>query len=197
MNKSGIASGGVLNERALLISVFGSWAFIHEVHPDLPDGELRRLCRRRRIVALAELEHAVLVGQPEPDVPSRSPRELHVVAEAERERARNQFYENMREVSPGDVVFSFCDTRIKAIGVVTGGAQTGPKPDFGTAGANWSQEGWLFPSTTASWTTKFGRRITRLFCGHSCRRNTHRYNRAETGCSPSTWPNSRRLWLTR
>src|SRR4051794_38382261 len=42
--------------------------------------------------------------------------------------ARNQFYENMRAVSPGDVVFSFCDTPIKAIGVVTGGAQTGPKP---------------------------------------------------------------------
>ena len=52
--------------------------------------------------------------------------------------ARNQFYENMREVSPGDVVFSFCDTRIKALGVVTGGAQTGPKPDFGAAGSNWS-----------------------------------------------------------
>src|SRR5262249_28817324 len=48
--------------------------------------------------------------------------------------ARNQFYENMREVSPGDIVFSFCDTRVKAIGVVTGGAQTGPKPDFGNAG---------------------------------------------------------------
>jgi putative restriction endonuclease len=59
--------------------------------------------------------------------------------------ARNQFYENMREVSPGDVVFSFCDTRIKAIGVVTGGAQTGPKPDFGNAGANWSREGWFVP----------------------------------------------------
>jgi len=28
--------------------------------------------------------------------------------------ARNQFYENMRDVSPGDIVFSFCDTRIKA-----------------------------------------------------------------------------------
>ncbi len=38
--------------------------------------------------------------------------------------ARSQFYENMREVSPGDVVFSFCDTRIKAVGVVTGGART-------------------------------------------------------------------------
>lgn len=59
--------------------------------------------------------------------------------------ARNQFYENMREVSPGDVIFSFCDTRIKAIGVATGGAQTGPKPDFGAAGANWSREGWFVP----------------------------------------------------
>jgi hypothetical protein len=59
--------------------------------------------------------------------------------------ARNQFYENMRDVSPGDVVFSFCDTRIKAIGVVTGAAQTGPKPDFGNAGLNWSQEGWFVP----------------------------------------------------
>src|SRR5439155_1722847 len=59
--------------------------------------------------------------------------------------ARNQFYENMREVSPGDVVFSFCDTRIKAIGVVTGGAETGPKPDFGAAGSNWSREGWFVP----------------------------------------------------
>lgn len=60
--------------------------------------------------------------------------------------ARNQFYENMRAVSPGDVVFSFCDTRIKAIGVVTGPAQTGPKPEaFGAAGPNWSQEGWFVP----------------------------------------------------
>ena len=59
--------------------------------------------------------------------------------------ARNQFYDNMREVSLGDVVFSFCDTRVKAIGIVTGGAQTGPKPDFGAAGPNWSREGWFVP----------------------------------------------------
>jgi len=59
--------------------------------------------------------------------------------------ARNQFYENMREVSPSDVVFSFCDARIKSIGIVTGTAQTGPKPDFGAAGANWSREGWFVP----------------------------------------------------
>jgi HNH endonuclease len=59
--------------------------------------------------------------------------------------ARNQFYENMREVSPGDVVFSFYDTRINAIGIVTSTAQTGPKPDFGSAGLNWSNEGWFVP----------------------------------------------------
>jgi len=64
--------------------------------------------------------------------------------------ARNQFYENMREVSPGDVVFSFCDTRIKALGVVTGGAQTGPKPDFGAAGSNWSREGWCSSTRSSS-----------------------------------------------
>src|SRR5215471_19479856 len=30
---------------------------------------------------------------------------------------RNPFYESMREVSPGDVIFSFVDTRIAAIGI--------------------------------------------------------------------------------
>lgn len=59
--------------------------------------------------------------------------------------ARNPFYDSMQAVSPGDVVFSFCDTRIKALGVVNEHAQTGPKPDFGSAGANWSEEGWYVP----------------------------------------------------
>src|SRR5581483_6890351 len=56
--------------------------------------------------------------------------------------AHNQFYDNMREVSPADVVFSFCDTRIKALGFVTGRAQTSPKPD---AESFWSLEGWFVP----------------------------------------------------
>lgn len=59
--------------------------------------------------------------------------------------ARNQFYENMREVVVGDVIFSFCDTYIKAIGIAVGIAETSPKPDFGNAGGNWSKEGWLVP----------------------------------------------------
>ncbi len=59
--------------------------------------------------------------------------------------SKNPFYDTMQEVAPGDVVFSFCDTFLKAVGVVTGFATTGPKPDFGTAGSNWSREGWYVP----------------------------------------------------
>jgi hypothetical protein len=59
--------------------------------------------------------------------------------------ARNPFYDAMRGVAPNDIVFSFCDTRIKAVGIATGSAQTGPKPDFGSAGSNWAREGWFVP----------------------------------------------------
>lgn len=59
--------------------------------------------------------------------------------------ARNQFYENMRAVAPGDVVLSYYDTRIQALGIVAGRGETGPKPDFGVVGANWSKEGWFVP----------------------------------------------------
>jgi hypothetical protein len=55
---------------------------------------------------------------------------------------RNYFYKTMEDVSPGDLVFSFCDTFIKAIGVVQRAAVTAPKPNFRTAGSNWSDEGW-------------------------------------------------------
>ena len=49
----------------------------------------------------------------------------------------------MREVAPGDLVFSFCDTRIAALGIVSGYCRESPKPEeFGTAGTNWSQIGW-------------------------------------------------------
>jgi putative restriction endonuclease len=56
--------------------------------------------------------------------------------------ARNYFYMTMEEVSPGDVVFSYCDTFIKAIGIVQRSAVTAPKPNFQSAGSNWSDVGW-------------------------------------------------------
>jgi putative restriction endonuclease len=56
---------------------------------------------------------------------------------------RNPFYEFMREVAPGDVVLSFCDTRIAALGIISGYCRESPKPEeFGSAGTNWSQIGW-------------------------------------------------------
>lgn len=69
--------------------------------------------------------------------------------------AKNQFYDNMRLVQPGDVIFSFCDTFIKAIGVATASAETSPKPDFGKAGASWSSEGWLVPVEFKELATSF------------------------------------------
>jgi putative restriction endonuclease len=49
--------------------------------------------------------------------------------------ARNPFHETMREVSPGDVVFSFVDTFIAAIGIVQSYCWESPKPtEFGTIG---------------------------------------------------------------
>jgi putative restriction endonuclease len=59
--------------------------------------------------------------------------------------AKNQFYANMTLVRPGDVVFSFCDTRIRAIGKALAGAETATKPDFGGAGGYWDNEGWYVP----------------------------------------------------
>jgi len=60
-----------------------------------------------------------------------------------RNGGRNPFYDFMREVAPGDVVFSFADTRIKAIGIAASHAYEAPKPrEFGQAGAYWDNIGW-------------------------------------------------------
>ena len=56
---------------------------------------------------------------------------------------RNRFYDNMAEVAPGDIVFSFHGSHIQQIGVATSHAKTSPKPDFGSAGGNWAKEGWF------------------------------------------------------
>ena len=60
---------------------------------------------------------------------------------------RNRFYDSMTEAAPGDVVFSFCDTLIKAIGVVNGYAQSAPKPtEFGTTGQYGRMRAGIFQS---------------------------------------------------
>lgn len=59
---------------------------------------------------------------------------------------RNPFYEFMREVAPGDIIFSFKDTLIPAIGIATDFCFESPKPaEFGSAGMNWDRVGWKVP----------------------------------------------------
>lgn len=56
---------------------------------------------------------------------------------------RNPFYESMREVAPGDLIFSFVDTRIAAIGIAKSYCWECPKPtEFGSTGQNWENIGW-------------------------------------------------------
>lgn len=61
---------------------------------------------------------------------------------------RNQSYDNLRLVLPGDVVFSYAEALIQQVGITTRPAASCPKPsDFGSAGTNWGQDGWMVPVT--------------------------------------------------
>ena len=58
--------------------------------------------------------------------------------------ALNISYDNLTRCHTGDVVFSYANGLISQIGLVEAAAITALKPaEFGTAGENWIQEGWL------------------------------------------------------
>jgi putative restriction endonuclease len=58
-------------------------------------------------------------------------------------QARNPYYDFMREVAPGDLIFSFADTRISVIGIALSHAYEAPKLlEFGLTGAQWNTIGW-------------------------------------------------------
>lgn len=57
--------------------------------------------------------------------------------------ARSQTYENLCLVQPADVVFSYADGQIKAIGRAISGCEDAAKPgEFGAAGNAWDKDGW-------------------------------------------------------
>ena len=57
--------------------------------------------------------------------------------------ARNRFYDNMRVVIPGDIIFSFVGGYIRAISIVQSYCYEAPKPEeFGGVGENWAAIGW-------------------------------------------------------
>lgn len=56
---------------------------------------------------------------------------------------RNQFYENMKAVAPGDVVFCYWEGAVRAHGSLRSFGYDAPKPvEFGEAGRNWSEIGY-------------------------------------------------------
>lgn len=56
---------------------------------------------------------------------------------------RNHFYETLREVRQGDLVFSFAFAQLQAVGPARGACYSCPKPDeFGKVGAAWNDLGW-------------------------------------------------------
>lgn len=58
-------------------------------------------------------------------------------------QTQNPFYDFMREVMPDDIIFSFSNTHIRAIGVAATHAYEAPKPlEFARAGAYWNNIGW-------------------------------------------------------
>lgn len=56
-----------------------------------------------------------------------------------------QAYSNMTLIKPGDLVFSFHNSEIRALGIATGSAISDIKPDFGKKGEHWSDIGWRVP----------------------------------------------------
>ena len=62
---------------------------------------------------------------------------------ANKNGARNQSYEWMRAVRPGDIIFSYAGAVIKAVGVASSYGYDCPKPvEFGETGAYWDDLGW-------------------------------------------------------
>ena len=55
----------------------------------------------------------------------------------------NPFYETMREVSPGDVIFSYAGGVIQGFGIAQTHCYTSPRPnEFGHIGQAWDEVGW-------------------------------------------------------
>lgn len=65
---------------------------------------------------------------------------------ANRNGSRSHFYDNMTRVRPGDLVFSYANAAVRAIGTVASPARDASRPDeFGKAGERWDEDGWLVP----------------------------------------------------
>ena len=75
----------------------------------------------------------------------------------------SHFYNNMKKVSAGDIVFSFANNRIQAVGSATSRCSSLSKPsEFGRTGDNWQNEGWYVPVEFKQLPTPFRPKITSM-----------------------------------
>ncbi|MEH6461917.1 HNH endonuclease [Chitinimonas sp. JJ19] len=58
---------------------------------------------------------------------------------------RSQFYENLRDVSTGDLIFSYADSHIRAIGVALAAFSEAERPKSFGSDAYWNMDGLLVP----------------------------------------------------
>lgn len=57
--------------------------------------------------------------------------------------AKNHFYETLREVQKGDLIFSYASSHLRALGIARLPCYSCPRPDeFGKIGAAWDHRGW-------------------------------------------------------
>lgn len=60
-----------------------------------------------------------------------------------RDGSRNRFYDFLREVTPGDLVFSYASSEVRGAGFATSFCYTCPRPaEFGHIGEAWDVVGW-------------------------------------------------------
>lgn len=59
-----------------------------------------------------------------------------------RNDSRNHFYDNMRLVKPGDLIFSYASSRLVSLGVIKSCARTAAIPEDHITSNSWSNEGW-------------------------------------------------------
>jgi hypothetical protein len=86
---------------------------------------------------------ALLVGKSEPDIPAGDSRRVPVVSEPQFQWSQERLLRIHEGDCTGDLIFSFVDTRIIAIGRVVSYCYESPKPvEFGEVGLNWQAIGW-------------------------------------------------------
>ena len=83
-------------------------------------------------------------------------------------------YENMLLVKKGDIVLSYYDQKIQALGIITSEAYDFPKPlEFRSAGDDWNTDGWKVDVTYKDLNPPLSPKDFGMSYNRSCRQDIH------------------------